>query len=349
MSNQDDFTNDDSRFAPRGDVDLPPLPDAPVADDAEDEADAPPTDALALDMDNLAAEMAAYTDELDTPDPEDTLTLARTVEIRVPGEAETEPEPLDTDLYADDNIEDPQSDADIDVDLALAAVTGLDEMIEQREAAAAAEAERERKLIAAEEARERNRAEDAARITAMLDNPLPAPGTIPLGRGQVASLLPGIALVGVGVWLTYAYATDSAPATLAVMGVLAGVFAVGLLGAWLGSGRWSRGALFFVLWGALTVGAVWAAGVYLQPVARVPILLGALGAAFLLTAVLARPMSGVFALPGLVLFVIAGLVLAFGLGAVPPVLVNTLSTGWIAVAVLCGLIVLLPLVRRLRR
>ena len=363
MTDAKHHPDDDSRFAPPPDAD-PPIPDT---DD-----DTPPADALSGVGDDPFAPAAPAPSVVDAPiaeaddesealplayaepdfDPEATVSLGATAPIRI----------TPADEYNTPNL---------DIDGALAAVSGLDDMLAQQEAEEHAEEERmereyreemarleaeERARLEAEEAERRQleaedaaRAEAEARVRDLVERKLPAPPPLELGRGSIASVLPGLALVGAGVWLTVRFTTDAAPPPLMVVGALAGVAGLALVSAWLGAGRWYRGGLFLVLWGALSVGAVAYAvgefGVTLAPAA----LLAALGAALLLAGVLARPASARYTLAGIGLLVAAAVTAAVSLGYVPAPVMQAAATLWLPVAVLVAVLLVLPLVRALRR
>lgn len=105
--------------------------------------------------------------------------------------------------------------------------------------------------------------------------------------------------------------------------------------------------LFIALWGLFSSIAFLAAEEYLSTGLPASLVI-ALGGAFLLSGVLARPVSGAFALPGLLLLAGGGVALALALGVIPPIVLTGIQTGWIAVAVIGGLVLLLPIFRRLR-
>ena len=267
--------DDDSRFAP------PPPDDDDVLPAADD------TDTDAPDDEHALAEDAATGDDEFLP-PEDT------------------PETDDIDDTPDDKprIRVADSPADLDVDSALAAVSGLDDIVAEQEAEEQAERERQeaeaRRLQmvreAEEAAREKAQSEED-RVQAILDNPLPTPGALTLERFGTASLLPGLALLTVGIWLTAAYAMDAAPSPLVVSAVLGGLAVLALVSVWMASGRWSRGAFFFAGLAVLTAGAGYLTlrefGATLLPAA----VLGAAGVTFLLTGLLTRPADRGLILP----------------------------------------------------
>ena len=68
-----------------------------------------------------------------------------------------------------------------------------------------------------------------------------------LKRGQLGSVVPALLLIGLGAWLTLTTTSGTPPDPLLVAAVVVGGIVVSLLAQWLGTGRWSRGALFFAL------------------------------------------------------------------------------------------------------
>lgn len=288
---------------------------------------APPSTADDDTLDNLADEMEALADE---PDADEKVEPAGTAE-------------------PDIHITPAENDA-LDVDSALEAVSGLDDMIAAQEAEERAEQERrEHEARAEQERREieaRAQQAEEARVSDILENPMPTPARLVLRRGSIASVLPGAALVGVGVWLTVAFTTGTPPAPTLTAGVLAGLGVLALVSAWLGSGRWARGALFLALWGVLSAGAVVYAATMLGAALVLPALLVAAGGAVVLAAFLGRPASGKHALPGVLLLVAGAAAAAVMTGIVPPQVISTLGAVWIPVAVVMAILLLLPLVVR---
>jgi len=321
---------------------------------------------------------APSVDDLSEPEPsshnEPTVKLATTQAMpSAPDEPDEEP-------AADEPDEEPSAvpapPLEIDVESALGAVSNLDEMLAEQEAAEEEERRQAREAQAAERARQRaaeaverarqeeidrqQYAEEArqaaaeqaaldeeARLEDILTNPMPRPQALEMGRGSLTSILPGAALAGIGAWLTFAYTTGSAPPPTTVVALLLGLFALVLVLGWLSAGRWNRGVLFVALWGMLSAAGVYTAGTLLG--AGLPALLVlALGGAVFLSGVIARPVSGGAVLFGLMLLVGGGVALAYALGGIPPILLNVIGVGWIAVAVVAGLVLILPIFRRLR-
>lgn len=309
---------DDSRFAP------PPQEDPPETFEAAEEGPAPMTE-----EDDASHDPAVAPDEPPLP------------KIRVADEEK------------------------FDVDSALAAVSGLDEMLAQEEAEERAEQERieaeaqreqaqleaeARRLAKVREAEEQARLEaqsEEDRLQALIDHKLPAPAPLSLHRFSIASLLPGLALVTVGIWLTFAYATGSAPEPQLVSGVLGGLVVLALVSVWLATGRWSRGTFFFGFGALLVAGTIFAVLSQFDAALLPAASLVATGMAVLLTGLLARP-AGRVVLPGLLLIVAGAVVAVSALGLIPTWVLGTAAAGWIGVLVVFALLLMLPLLSRRR-
>lgn len=308
----------DARFAPPTPSSaLPPSDDAPPADvvpapvPADDEDPAAALDALAQELSALGVGVDAPTGAL--PAAPDLAAFA----------AETEDFP---------HIERFPPLDDLDIDTALQAVNTLDTIVARHEAA------------------EQFRQDERERLSAVLENPMPRPMPLELTRGSLPSLIPSLALIGMGAWLTFAYTTGNAPTPSSVAALLVGLFGLVLVLVWLASGRWYRGTLFFALWGLFSAGVVY--GVSLTAwgaIAIAPLLIVAFGAALLFSALLARPLSGSLALAGVMSITAGATALSVLQGWVPLAVLNTMRAGWWAVALLVALILLLPLLARLRR
>ena len=116
-----------------------------------------------------------------------------------------------------------------DIDAALAAVASLSEMMPEREAEAQARA-------------------DSQQGTPTFVPEMPMPPLTTLKRGQLGSIVPALLLIGFGAWLTLTTTSGTPPDPLLVAGRdRRRDHAVTLLAQWIGTGRWSRGVLFFAL------------------------------------------------------------------------------------------------------
>ncbi|MCZ2097345.1 MAG: hypothetical protein LC121_14000 [Anaerolineae bacterium] len=178
------------------------------------------------------------------------------------------------------------------------------------------------------------------------------PPLMTLRRGQLGSVIPALLLIGFGAWLTLTTTGGTPPDPLLVAGVVVGGIVLTLLAQWLGSGRWSRGVIFFALLIVLIAGvavfSVQPGGIDLGR--GYPLLIAALGLAMMLSGILARPVTPRLFAPG-ALLVVAGLTgLAITLGLLPGDL-TALATPLAPVVLGIALVLfLLPLIfRRARR
>lgn len=234
--------------------------------------------------------------------------------------------------------------ADLDIAAALESVASLSDVLAEREEAERRALEAARAAAEAEaEAQTPQADREPARIA--------TPPVLELRRGHPASVIPALLFIGVGAWLTFALSTagmSGAPLSpLLLLGALLGVGVLTLLSAWIGAGRWSRGAFFMAIFAALAGGAVYY-HFAIQPGYLTALLLAAAGAALALTGLLARPADRRLLLPG-VLLVFGGMVaLALAQGAVPPNLTASLVSGAPLVGVLVVVIWLLPVIFKRR-
>jgi hypothetical protein len=216
-----------------------------------------------------------------------------------------------------------------DIDAALAAVASLSEIMPEREAEAEVRA-------------------DARRTAPTFVPEMPMPPLATLKRGQFGSLVPALLLIAFGAWLTLTTTAGTPPDPVLTLVIVAGGVIVALLAQWLGTGRWSRGLLFFALLALLIAGVIALAlqPTGLDPLRAYPLLLVALGLAMGLAGLLARPFNARLTIPG-ALFIVAGVVgMAGTMNAVPA---NLLSAAALLAPVVLGIVVLLwllPLIFR---
>jgi len=232
---------------------------------------------------------------------------------------------------------------DMDIEAALAAVSTLSDMLAEQEAA-------EQARIAQAEAE----AQAAAERQARLEHPeqfFPVPPMSVLHRGQMASVLPALLLIGVGAWLTFILTTTKTmPDTSLILGISMGGLALVLLVRWLTAGRWTQGVLFDSLAVLLSAGLL----VYLlQPaspglMAGWPLLLVVLGIALALTGLLAFPRNTRLLLPGIILVLAGAIGWVVSNGLLSDDFVNAAAGLWPVALVIVALIWLLPLIFRQR-
>jgi hypothetical protein len=267
---------------------------------------------------------------------------------------ENTPQPVDADetLSLDDVFDEPptlveRADVyphDLDIAGALESVSALSDVLAERE-------EEERRL--AEIARAE--AEALAEAPTPDDDREPAriamPPLLELRRGQPASVLPALLLIGVGGWLTFVFSTAEVsgftPGWLLLAGAALGIIVLALLGHWVGSGRWSRGSLFAAVFLGLAGAAVYY-DLAVQPGYGGALIIGSAGVALLLTGLLARPADHRWVVPGLVI-IFAGLVaLALAQGALPPAVLAELVRWSPLAAVIVAVLWVLPFIVKRR-
>lgn len=233
---------------------------------------------------------------------------------------------------------------DLDIEGALAAVASLSDMLAEQEAA-------EQARIAQIEADEKEAADRQARLEhPELFFPMPPPST--LHRGQLASVVPALMLIGIGAWLTFAFTTSTTPPDMTLIAAIAvAEIAITLLVRWLSSGRWARGTFFFAL--LLLLIAITIA--YLIQPASIgltrgwPLLLIDVGAAFLLTGFIAQPTDRRLLLPTIAFVVAGAAAFAVTMGFVPGTILNVAASLWPLALLLVVAVFLLPMVFRQRR
>lgn len=226
----------------------------------------------------------------------------------------------------------------LDVDQALAAVASLSDLVAEREAAADAV---EQAAAEAEEAHVETE-------TRPDYPPFPKPPLLSLQRGQMASVVPALVLMLIGAWLTLALTNQTPPPGWLVVSVVGGGIGVTFLAQWLGSGRWSNGALLLgsgILFSAI-VFAVLAAETGL--VQDYPFFVVAWAGAFLLTGILAHPPHRRLTLIGLALAVSGIAALGVTNGMLDSTLLSTLANFWWVIVIALVVIWLLPIIQRLR-
>ncbi len=288
---------------------------------------------------NLESNQPDETASVESQLPEDDLRYAPPVAaVEAPVESV-----LDSEVEAEIENETSVTDG-LDIEAALAAVSSLSDMVAEQEAA-------EQARIAKEEVEAQLRAERQAR----LDHPerfFPVPPMTTLHRGQLASLVPAVFLILVGVWLTFSLTTTKTlPDTGLLVLVIAGGFTLTFLFRWLSSGRWARGSLFFAL--ALLLCGIVAAFLLQSTTPGIaggwPLLIVALGTAIILTALFSQPVERRLILPGILLIAagIAGLVISLNL--LSGDFVATAASLWPVAIVIMAVIWLLPVIFRQRQ
>lgn len=252
-----------------------------------------------------------------------------------------EPAPEADEPQGGDTQPPPFTDA-LDIEAALAAVSSLDDMLAEEEAREQARLDREAAEAEAQQQREA-RMQHPELFFAM-------PPLSTIQRGRADSVIPALALIALGAWLTFTLTTtQQMPSAPLLLLAVSAVLGVTLLSRWLASGRWAGGALFF---GLLLIGVGGALALLLAGgllVTGWPLVIVAAGAALLLTGLLTKAAGGRLVFPGLAL-VIAG-VIGYSLtsGLLPVEVSSTLARLWPVVLVAALVILVLPALFRRRQ
>lgn len=224
------------------------------------------------------------------------------------------------------------------IDEALASVASLSDVIAEREAAEARElAQEEAKARASQQAQERRSAYYMNR-----------PPLLNLKRGQLASVVPALVLMGVGAWLTFALATDATLTLGLLVAVGAAALGVVTLVYWLTTERWSQGALFTGLTALLCGGVLfWLAQENTLGADGWPLLVSAVGAAALLTGVLSAARRYAFLLVGLALIVVGTVGLFITTTTLDETVTDAIeAVGWVVLLVVAVLVVAPAFIRQ---
>lgn len=232
----------------------------------------------------------------------------------------------------------------LDIEAALAAVSTLSDVIAEQEAA-------EQARVARVEAEQQAKIERQARM----ENPerfFPVPPMTTLKRGQLAAIIPGLWLVGVGAWLTFTMATTKlAPDTNLVILVVALGLGLSLLARWMASHRWASGSFFFGILSLLFGGLYFYLSQANSPglANGWPLFIALVGFAMLLTRILSPSAQSRLVLPAIVLLIagLAGTVITMGL--LPTNLSLMAASLWPVAVVIIVLIWVFPLVFRQRQ
>lgn len=196
------------------------------------------------------------------------------------------------------------------------------------------------------------RASDAATL-------LPSVAVPPMSRlkrGSPGSLIPALALIGVGAWLTFTTTTGGTIDPALLVGIAVGVTVLSLFAYWISSGRWSRGALFAAALIVLLSGIVFVSvpipglnlNFNLTLAQSYPLALSAVGLAMLIGGLLARPRTRAAFAPAMVLLAAGIFGALVTLGVLPSSLLELAARLWFVPVVALVIVWLLPLVFRLR-
>jgi len=244
----------------------------------------------------------------------------------------------------------------IDVESALAAIASLNELaVDETEAETDADLESVSddidELILAESSDDIIDAvyEDVPQELPAHSADFAQPPLSKLYRGQAASIVPALLLIGSGGFLTWALFAQDIVLTVPLLGSLVvGALGLMLLAQWLTSGRWSRGSFFIGLLLLFCGGTI----IFLTQASEFglfnvwPLLLAAVGITFILTAIFTPPFDRRAFLIGL-LFVVASAAAWLVTGQIlQDNLLQILRQMWPVAVVLLLIVLLAPLMPR---
>lgn len=273
----------------------------------------------------------------------------------------------DNDLPHEDTATDDLLSGDLDIDAALAAVGSLSEVIEEQQAAEAEERRRLARIEAEDRARqavleverqreleEQQRAEEEyQRWVANYD--FKRPPLVQLQRGRLASLVPALILMAVGVYLTFLQTLAPEPAEpVFILLIVAAGIGLTLIAYWLASRRWARGAFFLGVTILLSGGLIYFLTVFstVGIVTGWPLILVAVAVAMFLAALMCRPTLRQVIPLALALAAGGGFMLAANLDLLPPDIAvgiaDVIGQTWPVVLVAALVLMLLPVVLRRR-
>lgn len=249
---------------------------------------------------------------------------------------------VDPEAYLDTLVEPVELPTQTDIDADTSADSFIDDLLAGSAVAAAGE--------------RLSRSDDDADNRPVYTAPTYTPGiALPsmatLRRGRLGSVVPALALIGIGAWLTLTLSSGSTVETPLLLAVVLGAIVISMLAQWLGSGRWSRGnavtALVIVAIVALFIVPLLPG---MLPFSQIfPLLAAALGIALIVSGLIVRPAQTRALVPGLLLIVmgVAGTLLTTGV--LPAEIGTTLAPLWAIPVVILLAIWLVPLVFRRRR
>ena len=267
----------------------------------------------------------------------------------------------DLEPQVDESLEDDSND-DLDIEGALAAVASLQDLTREAEAEIEEAEESELEEDDALEIQEFERIdsddttgdaleesdEQIVETASPYDSIFPHPPQSVLHRGQLASVVPAILLIGIGGYLTFIVtASDTVLQPAMVIAVLIGGTGAMLLAQWISSARWSIGSFFIGVLLLLTgtTATYLALPNNLSPVDGYPLLLTAIGTAFVITDIFVPSGRRVW-LIGLIL-AIAGLAGVLTTSVIMNLDIAEAFAGLLPVAVVIIIVLLIaPILRR---
>lgn len=226
----------------------------------------------------------------------------------------------------------------LDIDAALAAVSRLDDILAEEEAAEQARL-----------AREQAEAEQATLRAERLKHPerfFPMPPLLTVQRGRADSVVPALTLISLGLWLTFALTASETPDPALLLGMCAAALSLAFAARWLAADRWARGMLLLALLPPAGAAALYLIALGPGLVVGWPLLLFVPAAALIGVGLLARPFQPRLLLPATLLIAAALAGYAVTADLIPPDVQAQVAPLWPAVLAVVAIVFGLPLLRR---
>lgn len=243
---------------------------------------------------------------------------------------DTDAEPTSDDTDMDDYLAD-----DLDIESALASVANLSAVITDTT-----------EMVQVGQA-----PKSAPKINppTFYESDFPHPPLLTLGRGQMPSVIPALALMAIGAGLTFLLISGAESVNMDMVGALAvgGICLLFLL-IWLASGRWARGALFLALITATTAGIITILPQTPLGASGIPLLLCGWGASVIVSGWLSPQKASQGLFVGVLLIVIGMTGFLFTSGLLPTEILNIFQQyGMIMIAV-AGVLLFIPAIFKRR-
>lgn len=259
-------------------------------------------------------------------------------ENETPSDADMDVSPIDEDEdepTSDDADTDDQFTDDLDIESALASVANLSAIItDTTEMVQVGQAPKSTPKI---------------NPPAFYESDFPHPPLLTLGRGQMPSVIPALALMAIGAGLTFLLISGAESVNMDMVGLLAvgGICLLFLL-IWLASGRWARGALFLALITATTAGIITVLPQTPLGASGIPLLLCGWGASVIVSGWLSPQKASQGLFVGVLLIVIGMTGFVFTSGLLPTEIFNIFQQyGMIMIAV-AGVLLFIPAIFKRR-
>ncbi len=184
---------------------------------------------------------------------------------------------------------------------------------------------------------------------AFYESDFPHPPLLTLGRGQMPSVIPALALMAIGAGLTFLLISGAESVNMDMVGLLAvgGICLLFLL-IWLASGRWARGALFLALITATTAGIIAILPQTPLGASGIPLLLCGWGASVIVSGWLSPKNTAQGFFVGVLLIVIGATGFVFTSGLLPAPIFNIFQQYGLMMVAVAGVLLFIPAIFKRR-